>query len=137
MGGSPRAIRRVTRAYDREFVRALRAGEVYDKEEPILTAIWDENLELFHAIPTYKNVLRQNESFACSLSLTHTHTLALSHTHHSHTHTHTHSLTHTHTTVLTPCLRQNMEIITCWSIRQMSATMPEIDIAWPLPSHHM
>ena len=40
MGGSLRAIRRVAHAYDRELVQALRAGEVYDKEEPILTAIW-------------------------------------------------------------------------------------------------
>ena len=31
-------------------------------------------------------------------------------------------------------LRQNMEIITCWSIRRMSATMPALAIEWPPPN---
>ena len=37
MGGSVRAVGLVAQAYKQELMRALRAGEVYDKEEPILT----------------------------------------------------------------------------------------------------
>jgi len=40
MGGSRRAIEKVAHVYDVELLRALRAGEVYDKEEPILTVIF-------------------------------------------------------------------------------------------------
>ena len=45
MGGSRRAIEKVAHVYDVELLRALRAGEVYDKEEPILTVIFLFHLE--------------------------------------------------------------------------------------------
>ena len=43
MGGTAAAVTAVAAAYDRELLAALRAGEVFDKEEPLLTAVWDAN----------------------------------------------------------------------------------------------
>ena len=43
MGGTAAAVTAVAAAYDRELLAALRAGEGFDKEEPLLTAVWDAN----------------------------------------------------------------------------------------------
>ena len=84
MGGSVDAVKRVAQLFDKKLVEALLEGSVYHKEEPLLTRLWDEYPDLFHVMPTYKNVMGQN-----------------------------------------------MEIVSCWSIRRMSSDFPAISFASP------
>ncbi len=41
MGGSAKAVDRVARLYDKLLIDWMRRGEVFDKEEPVLTLAWD------------------------------------------------------------------------------------------------